>query len=711
MELVDRLVNRPDLWTAYPSRKGRSWFVGKLLLAVLPSQLEAKLAQARRIVSPRLEAADPLFRTEWLLATEGDVPTWDAKQDEDLRAEILYGLLGVHPDFFNNIPYLHFVARRRYRIVIRMTRFVDPYTDFEKQGFVFVYPPGDAFAGCQLNTASQLHWEMKNGKYPFVLSAEGKMHPRVAIELLFTGFPKPGGRETDDDGYVLADDDRNMLGCEAVATAVHIDSLLAAKSPDTLLEAMARKSDDYLRIDHPVGSIVYSEAKGYYGVGQLTVARNAQLGDVDLKVEVDETLGMLIANTGPIRAVAGIDPVLEVGTQGANGVLEGFHVRIEDGILPRAEVVITGVYVDLLGVDAGNVASANEFTRFTGWLKVERLPRDIVAGTGLTEPTAPAPHLLNDPRSSDTAFFERVYVSRDDLVPGDHVVLPNHPLYRSIVFEGAWQAEHSFVTRLFDEIDGNSGLRTAGHGLSGKVTDIATSLLNELNKHLALIAQVTRKHLTVDNGLAGRSGREQQCFDLGLTVVDCTSPGAVIRIAISRYYPFKYTAFSRDGVGKRLDPTDYGVVKIHDGTGKVTEYDLRPPGKLAQFENESNPAHPNAKPNALTVRQRTGESRFAFRYEGKQLFVLAPLPTESNNLTNWKLGFVDPKFVLARNHRLFSADLPGLDDAFTRLIEFSDLQGVFPIYNDVSTERIAVIRPRVDFSDEYQRLLANAGAL
>jgi hypothetical protein len=90
-----------------------------------------------------------------------------------------------------------------------MTRFVDPFPDDEKDGPVFVYPPLHEIARYELNSASDEHWETKNGRYPFVLTAKGRAEPREAIERLFRTYPDE--LDTRHDSYQPDADHRNML--------------------------------------------------------------------------------------------------------------------------------------------------------------------------------------------------------------------------------------------------------------------------------------------------------------------------------------------------------------------------------------------------------------------------------------------------------------------------------------------------------------------
>jgi hypothetical protein len=108
-------------------------------------------------------------------------PGWDAERDRNLRAEILYGLLGMHPEFFADEPYLRLIARRRYRIVQRMLFFVDPNHETEDEGNVFVYPIWRLWLRAQPQS-TPTYWEKQDGHYPFVLTDAGKSDPKSAIE-------------------------------------------------------------------------------------------------------------------------------------------------------------------------------------------------------------------------------------------------------------------------------------------------------------------------------------------------------------------------------------------------------------------------------------------------------------------------------------------------------------------------------------------------
>lgn len=730
MDMLKTLAATDGLWASYPARRARAWFVVRLIAAsVAEGQLRGRLEQARDIVAPLLPPDVAWFRPEWELAYGAEGGRWSAQRDSELRAEILYGLLGLHPQFFDHLPYLYFVARRLYRIVMRVTRFVDPLSDLGeegKEGFVFVYPPQHSYSNYKLNPQCTGYWIKRaydnvgiDRRYPFVLTTEGRAHPAEAITRLFTAFPKPIGPgsteplETDQDGYDPTTDRRNFLGCESVATAVHLDSLLAAADPAPLLADLVGRGNEFLRIDHPLGVVTYSPDAQPGVVGALFVIEEAAVGEGSLRVAVDGNLAPFILRESPVRASGGRS-FLPVGVRRADGQIAPLRLRIEDGRPPpAAEVVITGVAVEptVPGANGGSPAITRE-TRDTGWLEVEPLPRNISPGTRLTDLNSPAPHALIDPDPA-RAWFETAWVARIELIPGDHIYLPNHPLYRSIL-TGAWQGEHSFVTgieRRRDDLasEPRPALTTGGHGLSGELTEVAANLLDETNEHLSLIAEIVRRHVQAE----GRSGVAPLCTDGTARDVPCDASNVVVvGDGEFSYFPFRY-----------WDPLKWDPLKGASGgwraireikqpnhdlpdpflkAGEVVEYEL--PAQQSLFDNERNPAHTNRKPDALVVMQRPDDPYFWFWYLGKRLYIQRT-GTDANELLNWTLDFLDPRLVLIREFALFSPN------AIPRRAVYDDLQGLFPIYDAGNAGRILVLRPRIDFSPAYQNRLQQLGCL
>src|SRR5262249_15375105 len=152
--------------------------------------------------------------------------------------------------------------------------------------------------------------------------------------------------------------------------------------------------------------------------------------------------------------------------------------------------------------------------------------------------------------------------------------------------------------------------------------------------------------------------------------------------------------------------TLHAVRELIPLTGQLVTYRL--PEQAALFESES-----STKSDALTVVQYgdsvappgnlvlpSGTSAFIFWFwYARQKQVVLRLSNETGALLNWKVAYADPRYVLNQFHNLFAQTFPGIDDDVSeKWVEYSHLQGLFPIYNDPSINSIAVIRPRIDFS-------------
>lgn len=71
----------------------------------------------------------------------------------------------------------------------------------------------------------------------------------------------------------------------------------------------------------------------------------------------------------------------------------------------------------------------------------------------------------DDMDSTGDPFFEQLEVRIDELIPGDHFILRNHPIYQALVGEGAaWRLENALVSRIRGR-SLPSDIEVEGHGL------------------------------------------------------------------------------------------------------------------------------------------------------------------------------------------------------------------------------------------------------
>jgi hypothetical protein len=686
---MNNLADNDALWASYP-KPGRRWFLRKLRDHFPEAEIKGRVDAARGIVEPLLAVAHPLFAEEsgidWTFSEGRGGVEWDAKYDRNLRAEILYGLLGMHPEFFVDEPYLRLIARRRYRIAQRMRFFVDPFyatlytTDDEDEDKnpVFTYPDTGDYAGAELNPESTPeYWEKQGGHYPFVLTDAGKSNPKLAIEALFTEHPPPGPEQ------------RNRLGCAAVAMIVHLDSLLATNDPEAVLGHLVAWGEalgvHYLRIDHPVDAMVHRGGDVFEPHSGTTVAEPARAGAERIRVEMAEIPFRLVGESNPVVA-RNAEHFIDVRRPGPAGAPEPVPVLIIDGV---AGVSRPGSIAGI-GIDS---ATRDPATRHNGWLEVAALTHDVPAGARLVDVGGPWLHFLNDPLI-DKALFERVYIDKDDLQVGDHVILSNHPLYEQILV-GAWAAEHSFVTSRFND---DNKLWTFGHGLSDPIEDVAEQLLEELNEHLDLMRAATLLHV---RDRPSDRAKDERCTNADGNVVPCSSPDVTHREAF--YLPFAYT-------GRDARKREY-IREVNATDGTVSKYKM--PDDMAAYEADRvRPVGGDGKV-ALTVKRERDPGAFAefhFTYEGKeQYFVTAP-GEPPGQPRSWGVLYLDGLHVQPRFYPLFTVGISRLITVGNWL-GYRDLQNLFPIYGDPSSSRIPVIRPRVDFRPEYRSYLTDIGAL
>lgn len=683
--MTARLKNDDSLWIRYP-KAGRQWFLDQLKThfpTLDENGIKNKVLLARDMVRRRLELSYEPFKTTWEMGQGSFSKIW-GDEEKNMRAEIFYGAIGNHSEFLEpqHEAFFDFITARRHRIVTRLRHSVNPYSRSQKESHTFVYPLIPTQTNYELNVDSIAYWSSRGGGFPFVLTSRGRTNPVEAVESLFVPYPQE--KETSHKEYQQVLDNRNKLGCESVSVIVHLDSLLVAKDPKKLLTEAINEDSDYIIIDHPVGTTVFSNGR-HVVTGATKVAEDARTGDTKIKVEtifpypgteVHET-AQGIFYRGPLKGFLNID--------GSNmGV-------INEG--SEHAIIVKGI-----GIDS---ATINDNTLYTHWYEVQPLRKNVPKGSWITNLDFPvARHFLND-LSSDSAYFEQLYIDKKDLQPGDHIILPNHPLYRRIN-EGVWQAEHSFVTSVYHI---RHDIRTSGHGLEGELVEIGRELLGSLNGYVAFIQAVTRIHV----GRPVLEAVKQRCLNELGEIISCNSPDGAPNPDVRRrldlfiYKPFKFLPYQwyNDSLRNSVDEIYVSDLSLD---GYITAYQM--PEQRALYENEK------THKETLRVLQIPGQnSLFSFNYRGKQMDIFVHEGEDIRSVKLWRIGYNDERHVNQREFKLFTDDLPNLPKGNSRWVTYDDLKNLFPIYQETGNARVRVIRPRVDFSDAYKNFLKRNKAI
>jgi hypothetical protein len=290
--------------------------------------------------------------------------------------------------------------------------------------------------------------------YPFILTAAGKTAPKPAVEKLFT-------KHKDDAG-------RTRLDCPGAAMTVHLDSLLAAKNADKLMEALAADSDNYVALDHPYGPfrMVNGRVAGTFS-GLVS-----QVADAGQNVDI-HAYGIPRAMGGPMALIDlnGRQQV-DVASVTRNTTLEDGDVRIEASPLVDSTV------------------------------RVNSLGRLVPIGAHFTDVTLPDYHAVNDPRPGKS-LYEQVFVQAYNLQVGDHIYVANHAFHRSRLGFTIWNGEHSFVLDPWrdgtdDPFRGLSQMMVTGHGVTRlTVAEVVWKMLEEINTFLEVARHIVDAWLAI----------------------------------------------------------------------------------------------------------------------------------------------------------------------------------------------------------------------
>jgi hypothetical protein len=453
---VKELQSKRELFARPLDASGRAWFTRRVVAHVKATNEPDVTAAA----TARMTKAKGLAEARLATGRKSLVDDLDRATQNEVRTRIVYGALGTFPPVFlegaGNDPLLDFIVGRRLRSLQRMLSYVNP----NDSRAIIGYPP--TLTTSQVNKQSKSLWEgvsIDGSKrlYPFVLSAAGRAKPKEAIESLFL----KNSRKTD----------RTLIDCPAAITLVHMDALLAAHDPDKLARALAADRNTYLAIDHPYGSL-WLFSTGYLGAFGGFLETQAQAGN-------DVALKMFSALMGPPPfAVILIDGA---GKQEIK-VKAVTHEKVKSSINPAADLANRDVTV-----------SANPIVEST--VTVERLDRSFAVGAHITHSAIDWFHTVTDDRP-DKALFDRTFIPKDDVQPGDHVYLANHPLHSSRISSTPWNGEHSLVVNPWAA--NPFEMRIIGHGIQAKtVLALTQSMLDECNVFLDVARAMLDKWLAL----------------------------------------------------------------------------------------------------------------------------------------------------------------------------------------------------------------------
>jgi hypothetical protein len=449
---VKQWVKQDALYVKELPKIGRVRFTTKIMQyaqTLSPPDIDAAIKQlltkSRALVKARLS------RTRGSL-----VDDLNRAEQNQIRAGIVYGALGNNPGIFLDATTAHddlldFILERRYRSIQRMLSFVNPNAD----RMMLAYPPAGPLTA-HVNKQSASFWKGVTSApggtlaYPFVLTPDGKLSPRKAIETLFTKNRK---RE-----------ERTLVDCPAAAMIVHTDALLVAKDPDKLAKALVNEGDEYVAIDHAFGPIRQVGNAFMGGFSGWSTALATAGSNVDVK--------MLSAPRGtPPFNMDIVDPgareTISLAAITRDTTLEEEHVNIPSSPLVEST------------------------------MRVAQLSHTYSVGAHLSRTGIPSFHTVSDSR--DQSLFDHDFILADDLQIGDHIYVANHPLHRTRLGSTIWNGEHSFIldpwqTKLSDTM-------VTGHGVTRlSIAQVTWIMLEEINAFLRLTRKLLDRWLALPAG-------------------------------------------------------------------------------------------------------------------------------------------------------------------------------------------------------------------
>lgn len=655
--LVGKLSSGKNAFHVKYSGVNRKWFAGKIvdrLLAqgVADADVEQKAADvitaATAAVKQRAKSVTPPVSLQ---------DKWTRLDGVKSRVQIIYGMIAMNQEFLDpaNADFFSFILERRYRAIWRMDFFVNPN---QRRG-VFGYP--DDTQKMKLNKesippadgGSALWAGYLDYSLPFTLTAAGKSDPVSTDDKLFTKNESEA--------------DRNLLACDPVATAIHLDALRAAKNPGALLTALAGLGDHYLKIDNPLGHCA-----------------NALIGQ------------RLVAVTSA-AATSGDHADIGVGRTGS--ILE----IVQDQLTP--DILHDDNYIALNRPDLKfmivledkqemfTVESVNPATRM---VRAAHLAGNYLAGAKIYVTDMQFPfystlpyHFVTDSRTGQ-ALFEQLTVKSADLQVGDHIYVTNHPLYKIYYPTGAWGGEHSFVTEIDSrDVSGNAfrnSLGVAGHGLEdGPLLAMSDEMLAFVNQVLGILQALTQIHLAnlKANGRAtGKVATPAGTFNVTFTTRAEPSPGGT-QVSMNVFeYSGKYS-YSFLDKGKKLAFANPGFV--------IKELASNPDAAFQVFSASDT--------NSAVDLTKKAPPFLKAEFIGSG-------PADQFTLSQWAVTWFNRQTARIEFLPLFEKD-----NKTPAQLTFDDLLISKAFYATDDNGDFFVTRPRVDFSSGYQTFLTTNGAI
>jgi hypothetical protein len=244
--------------------------------------------------------------------------------------------------------------------------------------------------------------------------------------------------------------EQSDFDCAVAAMVVHLDALREAAKPDDFLDALT-SPQDYFALDHPYGSVRF--ASGGKAVGGQS-ALLTELAAPGTNVKARALFAALAAPSARLVDGLGWEDVQVTVERKANGEPTGYLIFAQ---------------------------LSRPFAKFA---------RVVPAGL-------PDFHVTTDQRP-DRALFEQVLVPLVDLQIGDHVYLPNHPVFGTWSPQSPWVGEHAF------RVDGPqgdaAGGRFSGHGIKRIMTpqELTDDLLSKgTNEFLDVVRGIVAEHVQI----------------------------------------------------------------------------------------------------------------------------------------------------------------------------------------------------------------------
>ncbi|NER10044.1 hypothetical protein SAMN06265375_101424 [Muriicola jejuensis] len=468
-KLINKLSAKKDsAFNLRYSENNRRWFIWKIIQHLLAentptAQIEAKTLQ---FIVDTTAYVNTNINGGYQTGTLKD--QWRSFSKSRSRLQIIYGVIASHPELLQpqHASYLKFIVNRRDRMIKRMVFYVNP----NKKRNIFAYPsnacqedipgsnPPKKYNIFRVNKAAENHWSHIIGLQkatPFFLTPTGKAKPVEAVEKLFTK----------QSAYC----DRNLFPCDPTISCVHIDSLLEAKNPTTLLSKLVTEGEQHLVIDHPYS--IFGNLKR--GTILYTILDATANSGSDIEVEIQRVWFFMKDFIMKDESNRTKDEYFSLPKS------EECHI-IQGNTFEKAEIIAVNPVKQKIRFKS----LANSYSKGAKIYKYIDVPTPY--------------HLIMDTRE-DKALYEQLSVKSIDLQVGDHIYIRNHPLYASFYPNGVWGGEHSVVvqlsTRKFNSSLMGDQMYVAGHGLSNSLKGMMNSMIAHMNLVADIVQEMVKIHL------------------------------------------------------------------------------------------------------------------------------------------------------------------------------------------------------------------------